>query len=121
MKEKWGPGKIAAVVFGSIGAGMFLLTVFYLSVFHLTKEILVMKMEDARSKNNYRQEQDLDEGVAKDTEDAESRREKMREKSRRTSPGRKRRTLAASTKMKIRATRNIMNSMMKSAMTFPIR
>ena len=48
MKEKWGPGKIAAVVFGSIGAGMFLLTVFYLSVFHLTKEILVMKMEDAR-------------------------------------------------------------------------
>ena len=75
MKEKWGPGKIAAVVFGSIGAGMFLLTVFYLSVFHLTKEILVMKMEDARSKNNYRQEQDLDEGVAKDTEDAESRRE----------------------------------------------
>lgn len=80
MKEKWGPGKIAAVVFGSIGAGMFLLTVFYLSVFHLTKEILVMKMEDARSKNNYRQEQDLDEGTAKDTEDAESRRENDAEK-----------------------------------------
>ncbi len=80
MKEKWGPGKIAAVVFGSIGAGMFLLTVFYISVFQLTKEILVMKMDDVRSKNNYRQEQDRDQGLAKDTEDAETERERDTEK-----------------------------------------
>lgn len=70
MNKKWGPGKIAAVVLGSIGTGIFLLTVFYISVFQLTKELLVLKTDGARSENNYRQEQDRDEGIAKDAEDA---------------------------------------------------
>ncbi|MDE7333057.1 MAG: DUF4163 domain-containing protein [Lachnospiraceae bacterium] len=80
MKEKWGAGKIAAVVLGSIGAGIFLLTVFYISVFQLTKEILVHKIDDARSKSNYRQEQDREESIAQGAEDAEAGREKNTEK-----------------------------------------
>lgn len=40
MKEKWSSGKIAAVILGSIGAGIVLIISLYASVYKLSKVII---------------------------------------------------------------------------------
>lgn len=44
MKGKWSPGKITAVVIGSIAGGMFLLAVFYISVVQITMGTRYLKL-----------------------------------------------------------------------------
>lgn len=69
MKGKWSPGKITAVILGSIGAGIILLTTFYISVFQLARGILTFDVDSAKVRNEHEKEQNADKEEKKNLEE----------------------------------------------------
>lgn len=53
MKKKWSPGKKAGVICGSIAAVVVLLISFYISVFQLMRNILIISAENERYHREY--------------------------------------------------------------------
>ena len=77
MKEKWSSGKIAAVILGSIGAGIVLIISLYASVYKLSKVIIAW--DEFEAAINEREDGDLEEWLD-DNEEEKDEKEKKSDK-----------------------------------------